>query len=180
MDSWEFNKIAGAVLSALLLAFGMNTFVEMLQGKAKAAKPGYELPVTAAVPGKAAEPEKPFAFADVAGMLKSASAENGRDVFKRCAACHTPEKDGKPGQGPNLWGVLGRDLGTSATFPKYSAALKGKGGKWAFDNLAVYLHDPKGAIPGNQMAFVGVKDNAELADLLAYLRTLSDSPLALP
>ena len=90
------------------------------------------------------------------------------------------EKDGKPGQGPNLWGVLGRDLGTSATFPKYSAALKGKGGNWAFDNLAVYLNDPKGAIPGNQMAFVGVKDNAELADLLAYLRTLSDSPLALP
>jgi cytochrome c len=113
-------------------------------------------------------------------LLKSASADNGEVVFKRCAACHTGDKGGQPRVGPNLWGIVGRDRASSATFPRYSAAMKSKGGKWDFESLANYVHDPKGYIPGNQMSFAGVKDNQELADVLAYLRTLSDSPAPLP
>ena len=121
-----------------------------------------------------------FSFATIAPQLKTASAENGQAVFKSCAACHTPDKDGKAGTGPNLWGIIGRPVASSSGFPRYSAAMKGKGGNWSFEALAPYLHDPRAVVPGTQMAFAGVKSNDDLADLLAYLRTLSDSPAPLP
>ncbi|HXF53647.1 MAG TPA: cytochrome c family protein [Hyphomicrobiaceae bacterium] len=181
MDTWEFNKIAGAVLSALLLAFGTGTLIEILASGHAANKPGYELPFKAPTEsGTPAAAEKPFSFAEIAPLLKSASADNGEVVFKRCAACHTADKGGPARVGPNLWGVVGRDIGESPSFPRYSAAMKSKEGKWSLESLANYLHDPKGYIPGNQMAFAGVKDNQELADLLAYLNKQSDSPAPLP
>ena len=181
MDTWEFNKIAGAVLSALLVAFGSSTVLEILSQSHAAHKPGYELPFQApAESASSASTEKPFSFSEVAPLLKSASAESGQVVFKRCTACHTPEKDGPARVGPNLWGVVGRDVASSSSFPRYSPAMKGKKGKWDFESLGNYLHDPRGYIPGNQMSFAGVKDNQELADLLAYLRTQSDSPAPLP
>ena len=88
-------------------------------------------------------------------------------------------KGGPNRTGPNLYGVVDRDVGKHEGF-NYSPALKDKGGKWDWAHLAAYLHNPRQAIPNNRMAFPGVSDNAELADLLAYLRTLSDSPAALP
>ena len=90
------------------------------------------------------------------------------------------DKGGKALVGPNLYGVVGRDIASNADFPKYSAALKGQKGPWTLDKLAAYLHDPRAAIPGNQMAFAGVKNNADLANLVLYLRSLSDSPVPLP
>ena len=183
MDSWEFNKLAGAVLAALLLAFGAGTLSGIFTGGGHGeshAKAGYELPKLAAAVGGASQDAAPFSAASVLGLLKGASAENGQEVFKRCTACHTPDKDGKPGTGPNLWGVLGRNVASNAAFPRYSAAMKGKGGAWSFESIATYLNDPRAAVPGNQMAFAGVKSNDELADLLLFLRSLSDKPLALP
>ena len=183
MDSWEFNKIAGAVLAAVLLAFGAGTVAEIIHGglsDGKKAKPGFELPVTEPAKGGAPVAAVAFKFADVAGLLKAASADNGRSVFTPCRACHTAEKDGKPLVGPNLWGVVGKNVASSAGFPRYSFPLKAQPGPWTFEKLAVYLNDPRTAIPGNQMAFAGVKNNGDLADLLVYLRTLSDSPAPLP
>ncbi len=186
MDSWFFNKIAGAVLAALLVAFGSGTLSGIVGGGGHGdanhkAKPGYALPVTtgAATTTAAAAPAA-FKFSDIAPMLKTASAENGRAAFAPCRACHTVDKDGKALVGPNLYGVMGRDVASNAGFPRYSNALKGAKGSWTFEKMAAYLHDPRGAIPGNQMAFAGVKNNADLADLLVYLRTLSDSPQPLP
>ena len=141
------------------------------------------LPVTLApVGGGPAPVEAPFGFAAVAALLPKASAESGEGIYKRCAACHITDKSGKAGPlGPNLWNVINRDIASTETFaPRYSAALKGKKGKWTFDALANYLNDPRGYIPGSQMAFAGIKDNQELADVLVYLRSLSDSPAALP
>ncbi len=185
MDSWFFNKIAGAVLSALLVAFGAGTLSEILHGghgdSAKKAKPGYVLPVTVPQPSQlSAGAPAAFKFAEVAPLLKTASAESGRAAFAPCRACHTVEKDGRALVGPNLWGVMGKDIASSASFPRYSTALKGQKGAWTFEKLAAYLNDPRNAVPGNQMAFAGIKSNADLADLLVYLRTLSDTPVALP
>lgn len=184
MDSWDFNKLAGAILSALLLAMGGGTLSDILKGGGHGddhAKPGYELPKLASTgSGGGAASAAAFSPAAVLGLLKNASAESGQDVFKRCTACHTPDKDGKAGTGPNLWSILGRPVASSASFPRYSAAMKGKGGSWTFESLAAYLHDPRAAVPGNQMAFAGIKSNEELADILAYLRSLSDKPLPLP
>jgi cytochrome c len=112
-------------------------------------------------------------------QISKASADNGKDTFKRCLQCHTPEKGGPNRVGPNLYGIVGRPRASHAGFP-YSDAMKNHPGNWTFEELAKYLHDPKGDIPGNKMAFAGIKDNGELADVLAYLRTLADSPAALP
>ncbi len=184
MDSWIFNKVAGAVIAALLVAFGTGTLTEILVGHgdaSKKAKPGYALPMTAAAPSGAAAPAPAaFKFADLAPMLKTASAENGQAAFAPCRACHTVDKGGKALVGPNLYGVVGRDVATSATFTRYSAAFKGQKGPWTFEKLAGFLHDPRGTIPGNLMAYAGIKNNADLADLLVYLRSLSDAPAPLP
>ena len=112
-------------------------------------------------------------------LMKMGNAEAGKDVFKKCAACHTADKGGSNKVGPNLYGVVSRDIGKHEGFA-YSDAMKGKGGKWDFATLRSYLHDPKGAIPGNKMVFAGIKDDTDLGALLLYLRTLSDSPAPLP
>ena len=124
MDSWEFNKIAGAVLAAVLLAFGAGTVAEIIHGghgDGKKAKPGFELPVTEpAKDGAPVAAAVAFKFTDVAGLLKAGSADNGRSIFAPCRACHTTEKDGKPLVGPNLWGIVGKNVASSAGFPRYS------------------------------------------------------------
>jgi cytochrome c len=181
MDSFEVNKILGAVLSALLVVVSSKTILDIIYRPHKPEKPGWALPISEATPTTLGTPQSaaPFAAADVLALLAKASADSGKDVFKRCQQCHTAMK-GEPNRiGPNLWGVVGRKVATTAGFP-YSDAMKSKGGEWTWDQLAAYLHDPKAAVPGNKMAFVGLKDNAELADLLDYLRTLADQPAPLP
>ena len=181
MNAYEFNKIAGWVLSAFLFIFGMKELGEIAgashHGPEKA---GYTLPAPKIGAGGVAVAEEPFSFAKVAELLPKASADNGKDVFKQCATCHTPEKGGSTKQGPNLYGILGRDIGKHPGFTNYSPAISGKGGKWDWASVANYIHDPKGYIPNNRMSFAGIKDTTDLADLLVYLRTLSDAPAALP
>lgn len=180
MDSFELNKIAGAALAALLLIFGGRTLMDVVAKEHKPEKAGWALPVTEAPSASGpAAPAAAFNAAEVLGLLAKASPESGQDVFKRCLQCHTQDKGGKNLVGPNLYGVIGRKLGAVAGFP-YSEAIKTHGGDWTWEALAKYLHDPKTAIPNNKMAFNGVKDNAELADLLAYMRKLSDTPADLP
>lgn len=180
MESFELNKIAGGVLAALLLMFGSRTLLDVVASEHKPEKPGWALPVTEgpASAGPAA-PAAEFKVADVMGMMTKASADQGKDVAKRCLQCHTVDKGGKNLVGPNLYGIVNRKVAAHEGFG-YSEAMKKHGGDWSWDKLAEYLHDPKGAAPGNRMAFNGVKDNAELADLLAYLGKLSDTPPAPP
>jgi cytochrome c len=180
MDGFELNKIAGAVLSALLVISGGSVVRDMLWDKPKPEKPGWALPVTQLEPASRAGPAPaPFDPTQVVAMLPQADPDNGRDVFRRCLQCHTAEKDGPHRIGPNLWGVVDRAKAAQPGFP-YSEALKSSPGNWTFVDLAKYLHDPKAEIPGTKMMFAGIKDKAELADLLAYLRSLSDSPSPLP
>ena len=180
MDGFEFNKVAGAVLSALLVIFGGKTVLDIVSHEHPPEKPGWALPITepaSAATSKEAAP--PFDAKQVVELVPKGNADAGQDVFKRCMQCHTPQKGGPNLVGPNLWGVVGREVGKHAGFP-YSEAMKTHGGSWTWDQLATYIHDPKGAVPGNKMAFPGIKDNAQLADLLAYLHKLSDNPAALP
>lgn len=179
MNSFELNKIAGGVLAALLLVFGSRTLLDVVASEHKPEKAGWALPVTEAPTSGPAAPAAAFNVADVMGLMSKASADSGKDVFKRCLQCHTIDKGGKNLVGPNLYGVVNRKVAAYDGF-NYSEAMKKHGGDWSWDKLAEYLHDPKASAPGNRMAFNGVKDNAELADLLAYLGKLSDTPPAPP
>jgi cytochrome c len=179
MDAFEVNKAAGAVLSALLVIVASKTVLDIVYREHKPEKPGWVLPITEAPTSAPKAPAAPFDVTKVLALLPKASPENGQDSFKKCLQCHTPDKGGRNLTGPNLWGIVGRVRATQAGFP-YSDAMKNHPGNWSFEELAKYLHDPKADIPGNKMAYVGVKDDVELADLLLYLRKLSDSPAALP
>ena len=160
--------------------FGSATFIELQMGH-KPEKAGYTLPVEVTTAQGPTQPAAPAGldFEKVKGLLQNASADNGQATFKRCSTCHTPDKGGRNATGPNLWGIVGRPRASHEGF-NYSDAMKSKGGEWTYEEIAEFVHNPKGYIPGNKMAFAGLKSEAEIADLLAYLRTLNDSPPPLP
>lgn len=206
MDSFELSKIAGALLSALLLIVASSVVIDAMTAVSPTQPAnGYRLPTDTAVavapPAEggekpaadaAAEPAKdgaaPAAAAAggfhakaVAAMVASASAEDGAGLFKKCSSCHVVKKDAASGVAPNLWGIVNRPKAAQADFAaKYSDAIKAKGGEWTYENLAAFIHQPKGYLPGTKMVFAGIKDPAEIANIVAYLRTLADSPAPLP
>jgi cytochrome c len=178
MDGFELNKIAGAILTAMLVIASGKVLVDISLQKHKPEKAGWALPITK-IEAKSAEPAAPFDVKAVLALLPKASAENGQDTFKKCLACHTPDKGGRNLVGPNLYGIVGRKVAEVPGF-NYSEPMKKHGGTWSWEELAKYLHAPVESIPGNRMQFPGVKDNADLADLLVYIRKLADTPAALP
>lgn len=180
MTSFEFNKIAGAVLGTALGIMALGIIAEIIYAPEKAKKPGYIIAV--AETGEAEAPAAPAEVAPIAVRLETASAEKGATVAKKCQACHTFDKGGPIKVGPNLWGVVGAPVIHEAAFG-YSDAMKAKGEEgmtWTYDNLDHFLTNPKGFIPGTAMSFAGLTKPDERADAIAYLRTLSDDPLPLP
>ena len=97
----------------------------------------------------------------------AADAAAGQAIFNRCKICHSVDA-GKNMVGPSLHGLFGRKAGTADNFA-YSEAMKNSGIVWDDDTLTKYLHDPKAFVPGDKMAFPGIKDDSQLGDLLAYL-----------
>lgn len=107
--------------------------------------------------------------------IAAGDPEKGQRVFNLCKTCHTLEPGAKATVGPNLHGVFGRKAGTADGY-KYSDAMIKSGITWDEPNLTKYLTDPKGAVPGNKMAFVGLKKDQDRDDLIAYLRQASGKP----
>jgi cytochrome c len=176
MDLFQFNKIAGAVLGTLLFVQVVALISGAIFAQNKPAKPGDNLPSAqeAAAPEAKSAPELPLAQ-----LLARADPKKGEDDTKPCQACHNFEKGAGVKIGPPLWGVVGRARASVPGFD-YSAAMKAKGGTWTFDEIFQFIKDPQAYIPGTKMTFAGEPDPQKRADIIAYLRTLSDNPLPLP
>ena len=179
MDSFEFNKIAGAVLFAALVAFGLGMVSDIIFEGREAEAPGYVIEVaeiSEATGGEEAAEEP------IAGLLASADAGAGKGAAKKCAACHKFEVGGANSIGPALWNIVNRPVAAVEGF-KYSAAMTAlaEGGTvWDYEHLNGFLTAPKKYVSGTKMAFAGMKKPTERADLIAYLRSLADDPAPLP
>ena len=153
MNSFELNKVLGAVLGTCLVLVAMHIASGAIFTPTVPAKPGYEIEVKAEAPaaGAATAP----AEVPIETLLASASPQAGQSSAKVCLTCHNLAKDQGSKVGPDLYGVVGRPVASVAGF-NYSSALKGLGGNWTFDALNKWLNNPRGDVPGTLMTFGGV------------------------
>ncbi len=137
----------------------------------------------AAAPAHAGGPlarfDPPLSEAMATAIRHADPAAGARYFERKCSQCHDGDKGGDNFTGPHLWNVFGRTAGTHDGF-RYSAAMAAVGKPWTYATLDYYLADTEQAVPGREMNFVGIPDPRERANLIAYLRTLSDAPPALP
>jgi cytochrome c len=178
MDSMEVNKAMAAILVAGIAFFLTGTAGTVLVREHKLEKPAIKIDVPEAAPSSG-QPA-PVTLPPVANLLAKADIAAGQAyASKVCSACHTFTQGGKAGVGPNLYNVVGGPHGHMEGF-NYSAALKGKTGPWTFDALNEWLHKPSTYAPGTRMAFAGISDDQERANVIDYLHTLSPNPVPLP
>lgn len=179
MDSFEINKIAGAVLGALFLVLGLGYVAESLFYEKLPDTPGYEIEIADADTGAVEEEEE---VVDVLAMIALADPADGEKLTRGCVACHKFDKGGANGTGPALWDIMGRQIASVEGF-KYSGALSdyaASAGEWSFDLMNQWLEAPKALVAGTSMSYGGMRKPEDRAALLAYLRTLSDAPIDLP
>jgi cytochrome c len=178
MNSFEINKILGAVLGTCLFLLAVHIASGAIFTPPVPAKPGYEIAVKEEQPGKgkgeAAAPAQP-----IENLLASASVEHGATLAKQCTICHNLQEGQGPKIGPDLYGVVGRQVASVANF-HYTDSIKKIGGTWTFDALNKWLLDPRADAPGTAMTFAGLTSEKQRADVIAYLNTLSKNPLPLP
>jgi cytochrome c len=179
MDSFELNKILGAVFATCIILLVTSFTASALFAPKLPEKPGFEIAVKAESGGGSKEGAAPAATEPIEKLLQTASVEKGQAAAKKCQACHTFAKGEKNGVGPNLYGVVGDHKGEGRNF-NFSAAMKAKGGTWTVDDLNQFIANPKGFVPGTAMGFAGIPKDSERADVIAYLNSLSDSPQPLP
>jgi cytochrome c len=180
MDSWEWNKIAGAVLGTLIFVLVIRFASEAIFEVPEPAKPGFAIAGgEAASTGAAATAPVEEKLPDFGTVLASADTAKGADISKRCEQCHDLTKGGPNKIGPNLWGVVDRPRASHPGFD-YSSAMKAKGGSWSYAELFQFLKLPGAYIPGTKMSFAGLKSAQDRIDLIAYLRTQADAPAPLP
>ena len=170
MDSFELNKIAGAILFTLLVYLGVQNLGDIMFSTQPADPTAYVVegvveegaPVVASV----AEVVVP-----ISELLQTASIEKGEKVAKKCVSCHNFDIGGANKIGPALWGIVDRDIGATDGF-NYSDALAGHGGVWDYEALNGFLENPKKYAVGTNMAFAGLRKAKDRANIIAYLDSL--------
>ena len=175
--SLETNKALAALLTAGIIASGSGVISRILYHPSMPEENAYVIQVAEGETGdgEAAEAEA----APLPVLLAAASPEEGEGEARKCAACHSFEQGGAAKIGPPLWDVVGRGIASVEGFA-YSDALLAKEGEWTFEELNAFIHNPKEYAPGTKMAFAGIQNPEDLADVLVYLRSLAEDPVPLP
>ena len=180
MDSFELNKIIGAVLMTALIVIGINKLSDVIFHVEKPEKSAYKIEGVELAPSSDVNTEvKEVVQLDIKEILAMGNLAHGEKVFKKCSACHLVAKGGKNKIGPALYGIVGKASAVSEGY-SYSKALKAHGKSWSFEELNAYLLKPQAHIKGTKMAFAGLRKDKDRASVILYLNSQSDSPLAKP
>lgn len=178
MDSYTLNKYAGGFIAAVLVVFLLGKIGNIAVHPTKLKKQVYsDVALVKDQGSKVSEDKKDEPPLPI--LLANASLDKGMKVAKKCASCHTFNKDGANKVGPNLYNVLGAPMAKVSGFA-YSSALKKFGGEWGYEELNLFLKNPKSYISGTKMAFAGLKKPTDRASIILYMRSSVDNPPPLP
>ena len=180
MDSFELNKIIGAVLLTALIVIGLGKFTDFLFHVDKPEQSAYKIEgletVTVSTDNNKAEVEEKV---DITQLLAMGDLNHGEKVFKKCSACHMIVSGGKNMIGPNLWSVIGRTAGSVGDY-NYSKAMVAYGKEWTFEEMNSYLIKPQAYVKGTKMAFAGLRKEKDRASVILFMNSKSGSPKPLP
>lgn len=180
MNGFEWNKIFAAVLVAGLVTMMAGFIAGNLVHPEHTEKVAYTVEGVEAADAPAGAAAAPAGPGDIAPLLAAADTAAGQKIARACQACHSFEKGGANKVGPNLYGIVGNNHAHAEGF-SYSAGMAAMHDKkWSYDELNHFLYSPKEYVKGTKMTFAGVKNDQDRANLIAWLRTLSDSPEKLP
>lgn len=177
MSGLELNKVIASILVAGLIAMVAGNLADILYKPKINVKSGYTVEISGdsvATDSGAVEVK-----VDIIALLAKANANNGANLIRKCEICHTFTEGGANKIGPNLWNIVGNKKGHRDDF-QYSKALIAKGGTWTYEDLYHMINKPSAFIPGTKMNFIGFKKPEDVADIIAYMRSLSDNPIPLP
>ena len=179
MDSFELNKIIAAILMVALLVIGLGKIADVAFHVKKPANPGYQVKVESQLTSNTSQASEVIEKIDIAAIMALGDVTAGEKIFKKCAACHSINKDGGNKIGPALYNVVGRAVG-GVTDYKYSKALASYGKEWTFTELNGFLTKPSSYLKGTKMSYAGLRKEKDRASLIKYLNKNGDSPKLLP
>jgi len=183
MGDLFFNKVAGAIIAIGLIIMGLMELSNHLVHSETPETLAYSVDLSSTVTVAATEEEEETGPVDFGLLLASADVSAGERVARRCASCHTFDDSRENRTGPYMWDVMGRTVAAVDGFG-YSGAMEdyadGGAVAWGFQNMYDYLESPRNYVPGTAMSFAGLRDQDDRINILAYMRTLSDSPIDLP
>ncbi len=177
MSNFERSKVFAALLVAGIAASSSGFIAKNVMGNAEAGN--HDAVVSSDSHGTSTAAAKPAMPEPILALIAGADITRGKKLSRACAACHGFDKGGPNGTGPNLWGIVNRATGTKAGY-SYSTALSEQGGEWNYADLNKFLWKPKKFIKGTKMNYIGLKKPEDRAAMIAWLRSLADSPSALP
>ncbi|MCF3639016.1 cytochrome c family protein [Rhizobium sp. TRM95111] len=176
------NMGVGALLGTVFVLMSVSIASEGVFHSEAPEKEGFAILAEEGT-GEAGGAEEVAAVPIATLLAQHNDATAGEATFKKCASCHTSENGGANKVGPNLWNIVNRPIASHEGF-SYSAAMttfsEGHTVVWDYEHLNGFLTAPKKHVPGTAMGFAGLKKDDERANLISYLRTLSDSPAPLP
>ena len=172
---FEINKLVAAILVTVLIVFGIGKISDIIFKVNETGIVAYKVEE----PARSSSEAKAESSVEISSLLSLGDVTRGAKVFKKCAACHSINKDGKNKIGPKLYNVVGRATGTTSDY-KYSKALISYNKTWTFEELNSFLIKPAKWIKGNKMGFPGLKNDKDRASVILYLNQNSDNPQPLP